>query len=153
MLLLTRSTTIATKETLKIIRVLTAPSYRYIKMHCELTALDCGKLKAGLCCNALTRFVFWVSNSIFEMCMQTNRCKTSVPRGLRTVLDWWHANENNNLSSPSLTHRPCFCHFSFNYGMINVLIVDMSGIQVPANLVSLSLQRTTLISNLDEWKQ
>ncbi len=34
--------------------------------------------------------------------------RLSVPRRLKAVRDWWHANENRNLSS-SLTHRLSFC--------------------------------------------
>ncbi len=110
-------TTIATKETVKWIIVLIARSpfggktVNKIKMQCELAALDHSKLKVLCCCIAVTCFMFWVSNNIFEMCMLTNRCGIVVPRRLRAVLDWWRANEDNNLSTPPLTHCPWLCLF------------------------------------------
>lgn len=122
-----------------------------IKMQRVLTAVDRIYLKARLCSIAVACFVFWVSNDTVEMCKHTNRCRVCVAKRPTTVQDGWRANENNNLSSPSLALCPFSLSFSFNYKMRNVFTVKVTvRTRVSANLVSLSLLSSTLISNLDE---
>lgn len=113
-LLLTKSTTIATKETLKIIIMSIAHWRKKQFKHAPwIDGTQSQQIKKNGC--AVLQWLALCLGSVitYLKCACWLIDVGSVPRRLSAVLDWWRFNENNKLSSLSLTHRPSSCLFVF----------------------------------------